>query len=477
LRATIFLPLLIGLPLTAQTDFFQQGLLNRIKTSTQPSLLIFLQQGSNSLTHYTKLIQNEAVAELGLNLVAVPHTATINRTSVDSGNNMRRHFGLGSNILWAVVTPAEQLLLTGTAWPEPEEFVQQLSGKGVQSPASVLRDFLKTHPDHLDARVELLHLQLKSADKRTRTELDIDPDPDTATALTGNPIARNRLPGGGQSSTFTTSIRSSADGSSPTTLSFPGSVDPNAPKPKPIPDDKVLDTVTDLKIWGGYAESFDRLFVADDWIAVGLVFENREYPIEVCSPLVKNLYRRKISQVETALELAPVSPRLWSIWSRMADVVGDRSAISVFERLVPRPGANFSSWPEDVRNRLISEARTTGKWDFLANNLWTEYERSSGTNNSITSFAVNDANRAAVNDAARRVTELMNSDQWEKIIAPLLEALIRTNDTGRADIVVNTLKDRGEINIQKAIGLANICSRPDLAQRWGVFISEKESNI
>ena len=496
MKLLLLLPLLVGLPLAAQPDLsnlFIQNILNRVKSASQPSLLVFEETASPTVQSFRKVLQDEAISELGLALIPVPREIQIGRGGSggvapgDPSIPIRRHFSIGGNVRWAVVDSKEQVLLSGSTVPNANEFAQQLASKGVQSPFKILRDFLKTHPDHLDAHVELLQLQQKNADKRTRAELDIEPEPTPQNPFQN--VIGDSTPSGGQTVSRIVSFSVSASGaleSAPTNYRMVGS-NADTPKPRPIPEDKLLDTATDLIFWGGYAELLDRLFVADDWLAVGLAFEKSEYPIEVCSPLVKGLYRRRIGQVEAALELAPSNARFWSIWVRMADTIGGRSILTVAERLAQLPGSTFVSWPEDVREKLITDARTSGKWGFLVDSLWSQYERLTGsatgqptffslpTTTTLTSGS--GSNQTDMDAAVNRALAGMYSQEWDSTIEPLLEALIQMNDEGRADAVVNKMKGRGDSYIQRAMGLANKCNRPDLAQRWGFLVTEKESAI
>ena len=198
--------------------------------------------------------------------------------------------------------------------------------------------------------------------------------------------------------------------------------------------------------------------------------------MEACSPLVKGLYSRKIGQVEAALERAPLNASLWSVWTRMADVIGGRNIMAVTDRLTPRPGAVFSSWPLAVQSRLIEDARANNRWNYLADSLWGEYEKRlrMGTGISRVTFQI-DVNEG---DAMSQVRDLRFSQAWDTFIEPLLEALIHMNDLGRADSIMNTLQEQQkqgqwhETQMPKAIALANRCNRPDIARRWSVYVTE-----
>jgi hypothetical protein len=405
------------------------------------------------MASFRKLLQEEGIADLGL----VP--MTLSQKGI--GSVIQKRFRLASNTRWAVVNSKEECLTSGQAIPKANDFAQVLAAKGVQSPIRILREFIKTHPDHLEARMDLLRLQQKSAGQRTRAALGLELEDQTddsglgGTGVTGGTVFM---------------MRTGSDG----VINFQ-----DRPKSKPIPAGKVLDNALDLQIWGGYAESFDRLLSSDDWIAGGLNFNSDDASLEVCSPLLKGLYKRKIAQVEAALERAPANSRLWSVWIRMADVIGNKSAQSVVDRLAQQPGSVFSSWPEEVRKRLIDEARANNRWNHVADYLWSSYEGTLRQNTSINMRST--LPNFNQNETLRRMFDSMWTEQWDNLFEPLLEALIRMNDLGRADTILNTLRERqqqglwSETQMLKAIALANRCDRPDVAQLWSAYLTENNA--
>lgn len=451
----LLLPVLISLPLAAQSNGssvdarFLQGL----RKSPGPYLVVFENESKPIMASVRKLIQEEGIADLGL----VPMALTRERELVVA---LQRRFSLNPNTRWAVVNSKEQCLASGQAVPKADELAQTLAAKGVQSPIRVLREFLKTHPDHLDARMDLLRLQHKSAERRTRAALGLELE-DQADDFSGQGQVGDRV---------MMALRS-VNGE---LVGF------NRSKPKPIPPDKVLDTALDLQIWGGYAESFDRLLTGDDWIAGGLNFHNSDVLLEVCSPLVKVLYKRKIGQVEAALERAPVNTNIWSVWMRMADVIGNRSVQAVIDRLTQQPGGSFSSWPGVVRKKLIDEARANNRWDYIADHLWSEYEKDSRLQQNI-GFNINSNVPINQINVASRIFDSMWTEQWDTFFEPLLEALIRINDLGRADAILNALRERqqqgrwSETQMLKAVALAKRCDRPDIAQSWSAYLTENNA--
>jgi len=406
-----------------------------------------------------KLLQEEGLADLGIR--------PVNFIQSDTIESLRKHFSLAANVTWAVVDSNEQCLASGQALPAASELAEILASKGVRSPVRILREFLKTRPGHLEARSELLKLQRRDADRRTKDALGLEKD-DSSGQQT--PVMAIPASGGGS---FNMSFRV-PQGDQRDRLSY--FYVPNQ-KPAPIPKDKILETMEDLQIWGGFADSFDRLLTGDDWIAAGLEFDMGESATEACSPLVKALFRRKMAQVEAALERIPASNKMWSVWVRMADVIGGKSIISVADRLALRPGADMTSLPRFVREKLLEEARATGNWPYIAENLWSQYEAARA--NTMPAITVD---VESIDDRRRAIIDQMMegdwSQRWDSLYEPLLEALLYMNDVGRADSILGTMREwlsKGQWSVnqmQKAIGLANRCNKPDVAKRWTDLIAE-----
>jgi len=450
----------------------QDQVLRSVKGSAQPSMLVFgesirsssgqfsFQPDVQRFSNVRKLLQGDDLADLGI--------SPINVSMRETSQLLRERFGLAASVKWAIIDSNEQCLASGQDLPAAKELAEILAAKGVRSPVRVLREFLKTRPDHLDARNELLKLQRRDADRRTKDALDIKEENGPPSQTPGTVV----LSSGARS--FSGSISVSTQGG-PGGSSVLGMGQQEA---APVPKDKVLDTKEDLQIWAGFADSFDRLVTGDDWIAAGLEFNMGDMATEACSPSVKGLFKRKMAQVEAALERAPASPKLWSVWVRMADVIGGKSIISVADRLVLQPGKDMTSLPRFVRDKLLVEARATNNWPYIAENLWGQYEAEKANpipNPTISGMASDDAR---LRDIIGQFMENTWTQRWDSLYEPLLEALLHTNDVGRADSIMNTMREwltNGQWSVnqmQKAIGLANRCNKPEVAKRWSDLIAD-----
>ena len=455
-----------------QDTSLDETFLRIVKSSSQPTMLLFDDDSSPILLSVNSLLLDDGVADLDLRIIHI--TSSMGGGSV--ALSLRRRFGLSDSVQWAVVDSKEQRLAMGTALPTAEGLVEQLAAKGVKSQNRKLIEFLKVRPSHIEARIDLLRSQERTAKRRTRQALDLEPS------------LFDRLPTGARIISSGANVPKGVNyqmviGTSPagtkhsTNSRFIGS----RPNRIAIPEDTVLDALQDLLIWAGYASTIEHLFMGDDWIVGGLELDNDETPLEVCSPMLKALYSRKISQVEAALESAPGSPKLWSVWIRMAETIGDRSIIALTDRLAQLPGRDFSSWPPEARQKMLAEAREKNRWAFISDSLWrSDYEALDPAYypSEMPYFAAkSDDPRFDAGAYTRGLQDAVYSEWWNATYEPLLEALIRLNDIGKADFLLNHIAHPqwgGASSIGKAIALANKCGRPDLAGRWSIYLPERQ---
>ncbi|MCE1229413.1 MAG: hypothetical protein LWX11_08010 [Firmicutes bacterium] len=68
---------------------------------------------------------------------------------------LRREYGVGA-ARWLALDTQNRLLSSGTKVPAPEALESALATSGFVNPLRQLRQFLKSHPDHLEARADLL---------------------------------------------------------------------------------------------------------------------------------------------------------------------------------------------------------------------------------------------------------------------------------------------------------------------------------
>ncbi|MDR0498190.1 MAG: hypothetical protein LBH03_00455 [Holophagales bacterium] len=162
------------------------------------------------------LLRTEELVEMGLGF------ATIQKTGPEYAHHLReRNLGPGST--WALYFYGAdrriRCLLKGSKLPTVADIKNSLDQAGIRSPIRVLRDFLRQHPDHLDARMHFLERLRKMAVIRTQRALQLEPK------------INKRLH-------YPTSLTVDTD-----TLG-----------------DKKLDPESDISIWGSYAQELQTLY-------------------------------------------------------------------------------------------------------------------------------------------------------------------------------------------------------------------------
>jgi len=190
-----------------------------------------------------------------------------------------------------------------------------LAAAGIKPPIRVLRDFLQTHPGHLEARAELLRRLRRSAALRTTARLELPQDTD----------AQDLAP-------------------------FQG---------------KRLKDLEDLEIWGPYAQELDRVFQDGSWRSLDLGM-GRGLPVEACSPTVQGLYARNLTKVESALAVLPGAAAYWEAWLRMSAVAGmDRGRALIQGLVTPPPECRLPWPPPGVVAVLVRDAKKHGDWQLV----------------------------------------------------------------------------------------------------------------
>ncbi|MCL1909247.1 MAG: hypothetical protein FWG12_07795 [Holophagaceae bacterium] len=387
------------------------------------------------------MLQTEELAEMRI------HFRTIQPTSSDydrflNGSNLER----GS--LWALVVNTDngaQCLIQGSKLPAISDVQNALEKAGIRSPISVLRGFLRQHPDHLDAQMQLLKFLRETAEDRTCNALKLDRDSFIDHGL------QRRLIG-----EFSLGIDTSRM------------------------EDKKLNPEQDISIWGPYAQELQALFSSGDWRLVSLPSTQGQIPVDICSPIMAQTYRRIVSRIEEHLEEHQSSPYLWQTYGWMNSIAKQNSLRVLAGRLVQVPDER-SSLPmnplsESVLSQLIQEELANEKidWHFIADTLMSGWQKRRVFVSELAKAAEFDIqmDEGAGKDSAQAQAEIV----WKDYIQTLLEALIRTGKIEEAEtVILFTVKYKVFRGLQrKAAHLAQSLGRQDLQHKWlALDISEK----
>jgi len=240
---------------------------------------------------------------------------------------------------------------------------------------------------------------------------------------------------------------------------------------------KQLEDEDDKEIWGEYAREVEYLFKTGDWRLTFSMDYRGNIPAEICSPLMKSLYRRLLPQVEQALSERPSSYQsddFWRTYTWMRSIAGaDGSIKSVLDSMAPSPTKKTDWPPESVFSLFEQEAREQGRWGNYAEVLWGRLDE-----------ILYDQIDAAMRSNARvngeflpffPVTLLLIQ---RDIIEPLLESLIRVSRIEDAEKVIMSLERLSRFRDlpKHSAEIAEKCGRADLASRWANLQVKPKSN-
>jgi len=226
-----------------------------------------------------------------------------------------------------------------------------------------------------------------------------------------------------------------------------------------------LSAENDLKIWAKWADEFDKLMVSEQWLESDFSFNYDDERLDAHSPIVRGIYKKRIGLVEEELQRWPEGERIWSIWFHMYLVLGDRSIKELVGRLTPMPDTVPGTWPPYIiKLALIQEARRKGDWRDLRNLLWDSWLQVSQT----LSVFQGTLNASNLNQPEMRFIAQMAELQWQELMDPLIESLLRSGDIVGADSVVTQLKEFGSWDdlSDRAVAIAIRCQMPQVAARW-----------
>ena len=320
---------------------------------------------------------------------------------------LRERYGWVRGGHWALLDATGRVQAEGATPPTAAGLGAAAERAGLKTRAQELVEFLARNGDHLEAQTALLHEWNLIACRRTKRALGPVPEKPVAAA------------------------------------------EPDQPE-----EPRLLGIEQDLKIWSETARLLDHLFQGD-WIEVA-----GELPMALAgdeatySPSMRDLWTHHLPQVEGALRRQPNSWDLWRVWILGADVSGGRPLAPLLDSLEPLPGTAPEDWPPAaVLEAFVRDAKKRGDWRAIREAMeprWEEWRR--------------DARRAAMGSGpGERI--------WNRVLQPLLEALIRLGDAGTADQVVAQAIDslRWEGVAALARDLAQRLNRSDLAVRWGAL--------
>jgi len=402
---------LMAAPAFGQSDWI------KAKLWGSGAMLVYFGEDGAAAAKMRAILRSEELIDMGLKqFVLAPQSE--DATEVKQQLNIR----LGSN--WALADSNGFVITQGDALPSAEAISAALQKARLRSPIKILREFLKQHPGHLSARIDLLTRLRAIAEKRTIRTLKLS-------ALT-----TDERPHGQYAVELDTWLE----------------IDSEIAKY----GDNALQPKDDIEIWGPYAQEMDIVFKTGEWRLIrGFILPGQQIPLEACSSTMATLYRRHLPKVAEALRERPGYESLWKTYAWMRGTAKDKSSLQTLLATLPAE-AYFA------REMLDKEDHENNRWGALAERLWARRKSMLASQYSIHAQLTASSEMIGVADLNKRA-----ENESGKILK-LLEALIRTSRAGDAEYVVKIFAKfpHNPNFVQKAADLAIKCGRQDLATKW-----------
>ncbi|MDR2561229.1 MAG: hypothetical protein LBC63_05620 [Holophagales bacterium] len=404
---------------------------------SQRGMFVLLDSDNGSLLPaFRKLLQAEGLAELKLGIRHI----RLGVERIELKDYLVGKYSWRPGPRWAFIDPNEKCLAQGTVIPDAKALVDQLDRMGVQSPVKRIRDYVRRYPENIDGRLALLKMLWSIAEERTEGELGQN------NLAWGQDYGRQQFASGNWRTIRINEMLRVMNADEELLL---------------------LSPEKDLKIWAWWADEFDRLMASEQWLESDFAFSYSDDFLDRHSTIVKDIYKKRIGLVEDALRKWPGSDRIWGIWLHMALVLGDRPAKALMNTLAPMPDTTPGTWPPfEAKMVLVQQARRSGDWRSVRDLLLDSFTQFSQTISNI-------RRRINARDMYDQEGQMFLGSQlfraqWQQLMEPLIESMLRLGDVGGADGIVTQLKEYAGPGVisDMAAAVALRCDMPQLAERW-----------
>jgi hypothetical protein len=215
----------------------------------------------------------------------------------------------------------------------------------------------------------------------------------------------------------------------------------------------LLDAESDLKIWSSVVRPLASLFQGawrEAGIDPGIILSSASAEH---SPSMIALLTRYKADMEEAIRRRPNAVECWLVWLCASRKCGGWPLAPLLQTLQPLPGTAAGDWPPMmVLNEFVKDAKARHDW-----------------------FAIRETLEPRWEDIRAGEYRWGGGDAlWNRILSPLVEAMVSLGDVGAADQLLGeaTAFDRFPGLGGNARDLATRLNRPDLAVRWGALTTK-----
>lgn len=357
---------------------------------------------------------------------------------------LRQKYQAGPRPQWVLFGSGPRVVATGGSVPDAKAMVKAVEESGIRSVFQILRDFARRNPEHLEARAALCSGLAAKASKRTllRTGGKVD-----LLRPSDEPFDYDK-------------VRKDMDAKEEAKTQ--GQQDAKPPLQ--------LTSEEDQAIWGELADLLAKTFRSGDWI------EMQNWPLvpdetAIHSPLMQEMSRTAVPEVERALTRSPTAWNLWKVWLGLTRTYGGKPIRPLLDSLVPLPTNSAMAWPPfAVRDAYVKDARQRKDWLGIRDFLLPQIEISR-----LWEAAQGQKMEYVMRKDGKVQENTETGDYWRGTLEPLVEALLWLGDAGQADDLVRDRYGKHPWSglPTRASALALRCNQPGLAAQWGALGSGK----
>ena len=274
--------------------------------------------------------------------------------AADLDGLLREKYHAGPRPCWVLLAAGGRLIASGTTLPEPAAIGKAATMGKLKTKTQMLREFLRSNPDHVEAEWGLYNLLEQKAVNKTKVKLGEELD-----AFWPTDERRDY-----------SKLRVEWDAKADTK-------EQEEQLGKPV---RELSEVDDSAIWGEVAERLGKLFQSRGW---GRVEDGTiSIPEEVKhSPRMKNICRSALPGLEAALRRRPEAWSLWHAWLGISKILGGRPLKPLLDSLTPLPTTPPEQWPPwAVRDEYVKDCKQRKDWQAIKDLLLPPWENEQNWN-------------------------------------------------------------------------------------------------
>jgi len=354
---------------------------------------------------------------------------------------LRRAYQAGPRPQWVLFGERGRAVASGGTVPESKTMRKLLEENQVPSMIRIMRDFCRSHPEHLEARHTLCILLQDRASNQTLLRMGGKAEANFYAADESYDPLKGRQE---REATAETQAKAELEDRPPVQL----------------------DAEADQAIWGELAEVYAKSFQGGDWLEMG-VWGLSLTDAAIHSPLMQAMSRVAVPEVERALARYPTSWSVWRTWLGLTRTFGGKPIRPLLDSLVPMPTNYAWAWPpQTVRDAYVKDARKRRDWTGIRDLLLPEIELAR-----LQEAAVDQKSEWVLRRDGKVLEDPETGDHWRGTLEPLVEALLHLGDMGLADDLVREryAKHPWSGLPGRASALAQRSGQPGLAARWGAL--------